>query len=55
MPSTLVVANDHAICAQCKGVMMGRLESPLKMENGLVEPSLEAHTPEGLYTAIIPV
>jgi hypothetical protein len=28
---------------------MARLESPLGMENGLVEPFLETHTPEGLY------
>jgi hypothetical protein len=53
-PSNLVVANDHAICTQCKGVVMVRLESPLRIENGLVEPSLEVHAPEELYTAIIP-
>jgi hypothetical protein len=30
---------------------MAQLESPLGEENGLVEPSVEAHAPEGLYTA----
>jgi hypothetical protein len=47
-PSSLVVASDQVILAQCKGAMMARLENPLGMENGLVRPSLEAHTPEGL-------
>jgi hypothetical protein len=32
---------------------MSSLESPLGVENGLVEPSLEAHPPEGLYVARI--
>jgi hypothetical protein len=46
-----VVANDQVIPAQCKRVVMAQLESPLRVENGLVEPSLEAHAPEGLYIA----
>jgi hypothetical protein len=50
-PSSLVVANDHVIRAQCEGMVMAELESPLGVENGLVEPSPEAHPPEGLYVA----
>jgi hypothetical protein len=30
---------------------MARLESPLGVENGLVEPSPQAHPPEGIYIA----
>jgi hypothetical protein len=30
---------------------MVRLESPLGVANDLLEPSPEAHPPEGLYTA----
>jgi hypothetical protein len=36
-----------------QGVVMARLESPLGVESGLVEPSLETHAPEGLYIARI--
>jgi hypothetical protein len=50
-PSSLVVANDQVIPAQRNGVVMARLESPFRVVNGLVEPSLEAHPFEGLYTA----
>jgi hypothetical protein len=50
-PSSLVVAKDQVIPAQCEGVVMARLESPLGVENGLVDPNLEAHSPEGLYIA----
>jgi hypothetical protein len=50
-PCSLVVANDHAIPAQCHGVVMARLESHLGVENGLVEPNPEAYAPEALYIA----
>jgi hypothetical protein len=50
-PSSLVVANNQVIPTQCEGVLMARLESPFRAENGLVEPSPEAHPPEGLYIA----
>jgi hypothetical protein len=49
-PSSLVVAEDQVIPAQCEGLVMAGLESPLGVENGLVEPSLEAHMPEGLHS-----
>jgi hypothetical protein len=52
-PSRLVVGDDQVIPAQCKRVMMAQLESLLGIENGLVEPSPEAHVPEGLYIARI--
>jgi hypothetical protein len=29
----------------------GSIGEPLGVENGLIEPSLEAHAPEGLYIA----
>jgi hypothetical protein len=47
--SSLVVANDLMIPAQCEVVVTAQLRSPVKVENGLVEPSPEAHPPEGLY------
>jgi hypothetical protein len=50
-PSSLVVAKDHAILAQCEGIVMARMENPLGVENGLVEPSPQAHPPEGIYVA----
>jgi hypothetical protein len=50
-PSRLVVADDQVIPAQCERVVMAKLESPLGLENGLVEPSPEAHVLEGLYMA----
>jgi hypothetical protein len=50
-PSSPVVANDQVIPAQCKRVVMARLESLLGMENGLEELSLEAHFPERLCIA----
>jgi hypothetical protein len=49
LPSSLVVANDQVIPAQCEGVVMAWLESPLRVENCLVVPRPEAHLPEGLY------
>jgi hypothetical protein len=48
-PSSLVEANDQLVPAQCKGVVMAQLECPLTLENGLIEPSPEAHLPEGLH------
>jgi hypothetical protein len=50
-PSSLVVAKDHVIPAQCEGIVMDRIKNPLGVENGLVEPSLQAHPPEGIYVA----
>jgi hypothetical protein len=38
-PSSLDVAKDHVTTPQCKGILMARMESPLGVENGLVEPS----------------
>jgi hypothetical protein len=46
-PSSLVVAKDQVIPAQCEGVVMARLESSLGVENSLAEPSPEAHLPGG--------
>jgi hypothetical protein len=34
-PSSLVVAKDHMIPAQCEGIVMARMESPLGVDNGL--------------------
>jgi hypothetical protein len=45
------VAKDHVIPAQCEGIVMARMENPLGVENGLVEPSQQAHPPEGIYIA----
>jgi hypothetical protein len=50
-PSSLVVANDHVIPSQCEEIVMARMENPLGVEYGLVEPSLQAHPPEGIYIA----
>jgi hypothetical protein len=50
-PSSLVVANDQVIPAQCVGVVMVRWEIPLGVENGLIESTLEPHLPEGIYIA----
>jgi hypothetical protein len=47
--SSLVEARDEVIPAQCEGVVMVRLENPLGVENGLMEPSPETSAPEGLY------
>jgi hypothetical protein len=48
-PSSLVVTKDQVIPAQCEGIVMARLESPFRVENGLVEPSPEAHLAKALY------
>jgi hypothetical protein len=50
-PSSLVVAKDKVIPARCEGIIIARLESPIGVENGLVEPSPQAHPPEGIYIA----
>jgi hypothetical protein len=50
-PSRLVVASDQVIPAQCEEVTIARLESLLGVENGPVEPSPEAHPPEGSFIA----
>jgi hypothetical protein len=50
-PSSLVVAKDQVIPARCDGIILARFESPLGVENGLVEPSPQAHPPEGIYIA----
>jgi hypothetical protein len=50
-PSSLVVANDHVIPAQSEGIVMARMQNPLEVENRLVEPSPQAHPPEGMYIA----
>jgi hypothetical protein len=50
---TAMKDNDQVISAQCKGVVMARLESPLKVECDLVEPSPEAHPSKGLYMSRI--
>jgi hypothetical protein len=42
------VVKDHVIPAQCEGIVIARLENPLGVENGLVEPSPQAHPPEGI-------
>jgi hypothetical protein len=48
-PSSLVVAEVKVIPARCEGIVIARLESPLVVENGLVEPSPQAHPPDGIY------
>jgi hypothetical protein len=50
-PSNLVVAEDQVIPAQCEGIVMAKLESPLGIENGLVESSPQARPPDGIYVA----
>lgn len=50
-PSRLVVVKDQEIPAQCEGIVIAGLESPFGVENGLVEPSPQAHPLEGIYIA----
>jgi hypothetical protein len=50
-PSSLVMAKDKVIPARCEGIVIARLESPLGVENGLVELSPQAHPPDGIYIA----
>jgi hypothetical protein len=45
------VAEDQVIPAQCEGIVMARLESPLGVESGLVELSPQARPPQGIYIA----
>jgi hypothetical protein len=54
-PSSLVVASDQVIPAQCEGVVIVQLASPLEVENGLVAPSPVVHGSMILYIARIPV
>jgi hypothetical protein len=49
------LANDQVTPAQCEGVVTDRLESPIGVENCLVEQSPEAHTPDGLNIDRTPV
>jgi hypothetical protein len=51
--SSLLVVKDHVKQAQCEGIVMARFENLFGVENGLVEPSPQAHLPEGIYIAII--
>jgi hypothetical protein len=48
-PSSLVMAKDQIIPAQCEGIVMAKLDSPLRVESGLVEPSPQARPPQGIY------
>jgi hypothetical protein len=41
----LEVAGDKTGTARCEKVIMARLESPLGVEDGLIEPRPEAHIP----------
>jgi hypothetical protein len=50
-PSNLVVAEDQVILARCEGIVMAKLESPLGIENGLVESSPQARPHDGIYVA----
>jgi hypothetical protein len=50
-PSSLIVEEDQVIPTQCEGTVMARSESPLRVENGLIEPNPQAHPPEGIYIA----
>jgi hypothetical protein len=49
--SSLVVAKDQVIPAECEGIVMTRLQSHLGVEKGLVEPDPQAPPPEGNYIA----
>jgi hypothetical protein len=51
-PSSLVVTKDQVIPTSCEGIIIARLESPLGVENGLAEPSPQAHPAEGIYVYI---
>jgi hypothetical protein len=48
-PPCLVAAKDHVTPAQSEGIVMARMENPLGVENGLVEPNPQAHPLEGIY------
>jgi hypothetical protein len=49
-PSGLLVAKNQVIPA-VRGNSDGLIGEPLGVENGLVEPSPQAHLPEGIYNA----
>jgi hypothetical protein len=42
-PSSLVVAKDQVIPAQCEKIVMARMENLLRVENGLVEPNPQSN------------
>jgi hypothetical protein len=42
-PSSVVVAKDQVMPANCEGILMTRSESPLEVEISLVEQRLQAH------------
>jgi hypothetical protein len=50
-PSNMIVEENKVMPALCKGTVMGRLERPLGVGNGLIEPSPKAHQREGMYIA----
>jgi hypothetical protein len=45
-PSSMKVAKDQVLASQYKGIVMTSLESPLKVESVLVEPTPQAHPPK---------
>jgi hypothetical protein len=49
VPRDWKLAIGQLISAQCKGTVMARLKNPAGVESVLIEPSPEAHAPEGLY------
>ncbi|XP_023708055.1 uncharacterized protein LOC111864779 [Cryptotermes secundus] len=50
-PSSLTVAKDQVIPAQSEGIVLARMENNLIVENGLVQPSPQAHPTDGIYVA----
>jgi hypothetical protein len=50
-PSNMVAAKDQVVPARSEGIVMAKLESPLGVENGLVESSPKARPPDGIYVA----
>jgi hypothetical protein len=50
-PSKIIVEENQTVPALCKGTAMARLEGPLGVGNGMIEPSPKAHPCEGMYIA----
>jgi hypothetical protein len=50
-PSGLIVAKNQIIPAQCEEIVVARMENPLGVEYGLVEPNPQVHPHEGIYIA----
>jgi hypothetical protein len=50
-PSSLVLTKDQVIPVRWEEITIARFESLLGVENGLVEPSPQAHPPDGIYIA----